>query len=177
MSRAPIRIDVAQHKVWLHDQPVTLPRLQFRMLAYLAVRQGRVISRQQIMRDVWQTDYVDDTKTLSMHASWLRKRLGDDPDNPRYLTTVRGIGFRLEAGTVDLVEPPTGPDPSLTRVMLVKPGDVLVFGNVGDLGNPQQAHQTVTALRDQLGLAAVLLFRGDIDMTAIPAAIEASSHA
>ncbi len=57
---------------------------------------GRVISRQELMKQIWQTDYVGDTRTLSVHVRWLRLKIEDDPSSPCYLRTVRGVGYRFE---------------------------------------------------------------------------------
>ena len=55
-------------------------------------------TREQIMREVWDAKWWTSTKTLDMHISWLRRKLGDDAHHPRYITTVRGVGFRFERG-------------------------------------------------------------------------------
>ncbi len=55
-----------------------------------------MVTRDQLMREVWDTTWWSSTKTLDMHISWLRKKLGDDAANPRYIATVRGVGFRFE---------------------------------------------------------------------------------
>jgi len=59
---------------------------------------GRVVTRDQLMREVWDTTWWSSTKTLDMHISWLRKKLGDEASRPRFITTVRGVGFRFERG-------------------------------------------------------------------------------
>ena len=59
---------------------------------------GSVVGRETVMREVWGGDPTGSTKTLDMHVSWLRRKLGDDANNPRYITTVRGMGFRFETG-------------------------------------------------------------------------------
>jgi DNA-binding response OmpR family regulator len=66
------------------------------LLTLFMCNQGRVLSRQEIMKEVWETDYVGDTRTLSVHVRWLRLKVEDDPDSPRFLRTVRGIGYRFE---------------------------------------------------------------------------------
>ncbi|MFC2045983.1 response regulator transcription factor [Chloroflexota bacterium] len=58
---------------------------------------GRVLSRQKIMKEVWETEYVGDTRTLSVHVRWLRLKIEDEPSSPRFLRTVRGVGYRFEA--------------------------------------------------------------------------------
>jgi len=70
----------------------------FQILAILLEHPGLVVTREQIMREVWDTNWWGSTKTLDMHISWLRKKLGDDAASPRYITTVRGVGFRFERG-------------------------------------------------------------------------------
>ena len=67
-----------------------------RPAAGAAARAGKVVTREQLMREVWDTAWWGSTKTLDMHVSWLRKKLGDDAANPRFITTVRGVGFRFE---------------------------------------------------------------------------------
>ncbi|HSR35241.1 MAG TPA: response regulator transcription factor [Anaerolineae bacterium] len=66
------------------------------LLAYFMRNPGRVLSRQQITKQVWETDYVGDTRTLSVHVRWLRTKIEDDPSAPRFLRTVRGVGYRFE---------------------------------------------------------------------------------
>ena len=57
---------------------------------------GQVLTRQEIIKQVWETDYVGDTRTLSVHVRWLREKIEDDPSKPRYLRTIRGVGYRFE---------------------------------------------------------------------------------
>jgi len=57
---------------------------------------GRVLSRPEIIKHVWETDYVGDTRTLNVHVRWLRLKIEDDPNSPRFLRTVRGVGYRFE---------------------------------------------------------------------------------
>jgi DNA-binding response OmpR family regulator len=57
---------------------------------------GRVLSRQELMKKVWETDYMGDTRTLSVHVRWLRLKIEEDPSSPRFLRTVRGVGYRFE---------------------------------------------------------------------------------
>jgi DNA-binding winged helix-turn-helix (wHTH) protein len=153
-----IRIDMEGRRAWRGDRALALPRLQFNLLAYLATHEGQVVTRANIMRAVWGAKWTGDTKTLDMHILGLRRMLPDDRRNPQYVTTVRGIGFRLEAGTVEFV--------SSTRIVIVRPGDVLAIGNVGEVS--EHAAATAAALRDQLQLSEVLLFEGDIDMATLP---------
>lgn len=65
------------------------------LLAIFMRNRGKVLSRQRLMQDVWDTEYMGDTRTLSVHVRWIRQKIEQDPNNPRYLTTVRGVGYRL----------------------------------------------------------------------------------
>ena len=72
------------------------------LLALFMRNRGRVLSRQEIMEKVWDTDYLEDTRTITVHVRWLRLKIEDDPSSPRYLRTVRGVGYRF-----DVPEPST----------------------------------------------------------------------
>ncbi|MGD9147924.1 MAG: response regulator transcription factor [Anaerolineae bacterium] len=66
------------------------------LLIYFIQNSGRVITRRELMNQVWETEYVGDTRTLSVHVRWLRTKIEDDPNKPRFLRTVRGVGYRFE---------------------------------------------------------------------------------
>ncbi len=66
------------------------------LLALFMRNRGKVLSRHQIMEKVWETDYLDDTRTLNVHVRWLRTKIEDDPKTPSYLRTVRGVGYRFD---------------------------------------------------------------------------------
>jgi two-component system alkaline phosphatase synthesis response regulator PhoP len=66
------------------------------LLAFFMRNPGKVLSRQEIMKQIWETDYMGDTRTLSVHIRWLRLKIEGDPDTPRFLRTVRGVGYRFE---------------------------------------------------------------------------------
>jgi DNA-binding response OmpR family regulator len=67
------------------------------LLALFMRNPGRVLTRREIMKAVWDTDYVGDTRTLNVHVRWLRLKIEDDPGKPRLLRTVRGVGYRFES--------------------------------------------------------------------------------
>jgi DNA-binding response OmpR family regulator len=67
------------------------------LLLFFMRHPGKVLSRREIMKAVWETDYVGDTATLNVHVRWLRIKIEDDPSAPQYLRTVRGIGYRFDA--------------------------------------------------------------------------------
>jgi two-component system response regulator RegX3 len=76
---------------------VALPLKEFDLLEYLLRNAGRVLTRAQLIERVWGADYVGDTKTLDVHVKRLRAKLEPDPATPKYLQTVRGLGYKLEA--------------------------------------------------------------------------------
>jgi DNA-binding response OmpR family regulator len=92
-----LSVDLAQRSATLGDGALALSRREFDLLAYLAQRPGRVISRRELIQAVWGHPYVGDDKTIDVHASWLRRKLGETAAHPRYLHTVRGVGFKLAA--------------------------------------------------------------------------------
>jgi DNA-binding response OmpR family regulator len=91
-----VRIDVDSHRAWVAGEELTLTSKEFDLLRVLVRDAGKVVSRDQLMREVWDTEWFGSTKTLDMHVSWLRRKLGDDAARPRYISTVRGVGFRFE---------------------------------------------------------------------------------
>ena len=91
-----VRIDVDSHRAWIDEHELSLTAKEFDLLRVLLRENGKVVTREQLMREVWDTAWWGSTKTLDMHVSWLRKKLGDDAANPRFITTVRGVGFRFE---------------------------------------------------------------------------------
>lgn len=90
-----LRIDVGARRAWLGEQELELTRKEFDLLVRLAREADRVVTRESLMSDVWDMNWFGSTKTLDVHITWLRRKLGDDPAAPRYIHTVRGIGFRL----------------------------------------------------------------------------------
>jgi DNA-binding response OmpR family regulator len=96
-----VQLDPARHAVTHAGRPVELTRKEFDLLQLLMRNAGAVVSREQLIEDVWDMNWFGPTKTLDVHVSALRKKLGDDPAAPRYLHTVRGVGFRF-AGPAEL---------------------------------------------------------------------------
>jgi DNA-binding response OmpR family regulator len=93
-----VRTDHAARRAWRGDVELDLSAKEFDLLALLAAHAGRAVTRDRIMREVWDEHWYGPTKTLDMHISWLRKKLGDDPAAPQLITTLRGVGFRFETG-------------------------------------------------------------------------------
>src|ERR1700749_1108474 len=92
------RIAPEARRAWHGDTELDLTTKEFDLLWILLRDAGKVVTREQIMREVWDAKWWTSTKTLDMHISWLRRKLGDDAHSPRYITTVRGVGFRFERG-------------------------------------------------------------------------------
>jgi two-component system response regulator RegX3 len=92
-----LTIDPATRSVTLAGEELGLTRKEFDLLARLAREPGTVVSREDLMADVWDENWFGSTKTLDVHIGFLRRKLGDAAAAPRYLRTVRGVGFRLAA--------------------------------------------------------------------------------
>jgi DNA-binding response OmpR family regulator len=88
-------IDPATRKVVLDGAPVTLTRKEFDLLLALASRNGEVVTKRTLLSEVWQQAYGGGDRTVDVHLSWLRRKLGETAAEPRYLHTVRGVGLRL----------------------------------------------------------------------------------
>ncbi len=90
-------LDPAARTVTKAGEPLELTAREFDLLHLLMANAGQVVRREQIMDEVWDPHWFGPTKTLDVHISWLRKKLGDDAQDPRYIATVRGVGFRFLA--------------------------------------------------------------------------------
>lgn len=90
-----VRVDTARHEVHVDAELVEMPPKEFDLLAYLVHNAGRVLTRDQLIDEVWGPDYVGDTKTLDVHIMRLRTRVEEDPREPRRIQTVRGVGYRF----------------------------------------------------------------------------------
>jgi two-component system response regulator RegX3 len=97
LEAGPVRMDIERHVVSVHGRQTSLPLKEFDLLEYLIRNAGRVLTRGQLIDRVWGSDYVGDTKTLDVHVKRLRAKIEPDPAAPRYLITVRGLGYKLEA--------------------------------------------------------------------------------
>jgi len=92
----PVRMDVERHTVSVDGADVRLPLKEFELLEMFLRNPGRVLTRGQLIDRVWGSDYVGDTKTLDVHVKRLRSKLEADPAEPKLLTTVRGLGYKLD---------------------------------------------------------------------------------
>jgi len=90
-----LEIDPVRREASLDGGRLDLTRLEFDLLAYLAGREGEVVSRRQLLAEVWKQPYGGGDKTIDVHVAWLRRKLGESATEPRYLHTVRGVGMKL----------------------------------------------------------------------------------
>ncbi|MFC8504687.1 response regulator [Pedococcus sp. NPDC057267] len=97
IEAGPVRMDVERHTVTVGGQPTPLPLKEFELLEMLLRNTGRVLTRMQLIDRVWGSDYVGDTKTLDVHVKRLRAKIEPDPAEPRYIVTVRGLGYKFES--------------------------------------------------------------------------------
>jgi two-component system response regulator RegX3 len=97
LEAGPVRMDVDRHVVTVNGGAVQLPLKEFDLLELFLRNSGRVLTRGQLIDRVWGADYVGDTKTLDVHVKRLRAKVEPDPTAPKYLLTVRGLGYKLEA--------------------------------------------------------------------------------
>ena len=96
VEAGPVRMDVERHTVSVDGRAVSLPLKEFDLLELLLRNAGRVLTRGQLIDRVWGADYVGDTKTLDVHVKRLRGKIEPDPANPKYLVTVRGLGYKFD---------------------------------------------------------------------------------
>ena len=91
-----VRVDPESRRAWRGSDELALSRKEFDLLVALISRAGRIVSREELMREVWQTTFFTSSKTIDVHLGWLRRKLGDDSRQPRLITTIRGQGLRFE---------------------------------------------------------------------------------
>jgi DNA-binding response OmpR family regulator len=91
-----IRLDPDQRRTWRGTEEVVLSRKEFDLLHLLMAHAGEIVSREDLMREVWQTTFWTSSKTIDVHLGWVRRKLGDDSRKPHLITTIRGQGLRFE---------------------------------------------------------------------------------
>ncbi|HEX2322597.1 MAG TPA: response regulator transcription factor [Streptosporangiaceae bacterium] len=94
-----LRLDEDAHEATLDNQPLDLSRREFELLYYLAARAGQVVTKRELLTHVWRMPYGGADKTVDVHVSWLRRKLGENAQHPKYLQTIRGVGVKLAAPT------------------------------------------------------------------------------
>ena len=96
LTGGPVRMDIDRHVVTVNGEEVPMPLKEFELLEILLRNVGRVMTRVQLIERVWGADYVGDTKTLDVHIKRLRSKIEPDSSAPRYVVTVRGLGYKFE---------------------------------------------------------------------------------
>jgi DNA-binding response OmpR family regulator len=96
MSVQGVDLDAATRRVWRDGVEIRMSNKEFDLLHALISRPGEIVTREELMRDVWQTNFWTSAKTIDVHLGWVRRKLGDDPRRPTLITTVRGRGLRFE---------------------------------------------------------------------------------
>jgi two-component system OmpR family response regulator len=91
-----IEVDIARHRASKGATTLELTPKEFDLLAFLARNRGFVFSRDQLLEKVWGYDFAGDTRTVDVHVRWLREKIEDNPNEPKLLVTVRGVGYKLE---------------------------------------------------------------------------------
>ena len=95
LAGGPVQMDVARHEVNVNGSVVDFTPKEFELLEVLLRRKGRLLTREHLIEEVWGHDYFGDTKTLDVHVKRIRRKIEPDPHEPRFLTTVRGLGYKL----------------------------------------------------------------------------------
>src|SRR5258708_10137686 len=98
IASGDLKIDLDSRQVVKGDRPLNLRYKEFELLSLLVSNAGEVVTRADIFDKVWGTDWLGDMRTLEVHIRWLREKLEDDPGQPRYIQTVRGVGYRFVLG-------------------------------------------------------------------------------
>ena len=104
LSVQDVEVDPATRRVWRDGVELRLSKKEFELLHALIRRPGEIVSREELMHEVWNTTFWTSAKTIDVHLGWLRRKLGDDTRRPSLITTVRGRGLRFEA------QPPSRPE-------------------------------------------------------------------
>ena len=96
VSVGPIRLDLEHKRVKSLGKNTKLTPRLITLLQILMDKHGEVVEREALFKKVWETNYTGDTRTLDVHISWLRSAIELDPNNPKFLKTIRGVGYRLD---------------------------------------------------------------------------------
>ena len=96
VSVGPIRLDLENRRVRSLGKNTRLTPRLITLLQMLMDKHGEVVEREALFKKVWETNYTGDTRTLDVHISWLRRAIELDPDDPKFLKTIRGVGYRLD---------------------------------------------------------------------------------
>ncbi|MFT4265209.1 MAG: response regulator transcription factor [Nocardioides sp.] len=92
-----VQLDPDNRRAWRNGVEVALSRKEFDLVHKLIANAGAIVSRQELMRDVWKTEFFTSSKTIDVHLGWVRRKLGDDTRRPTLISTIRGQGLRFNA--------------------------------------------------------------------------------
>ncbi len=96
ITAGPIQLDVEHKRVRCLNKNTRLTPRLMTLLQILMEKHGEVVEREALFKKAWETNYTGDTRTLDVHISWLRRAIELDPNNPKFLKTIRGVGYRLD---------------------------------------------------------------------------------
>ncbi|RIH85358.1 Sensory transduction protein regX3 [Meiothermus luteus] len=96
IERGALSLDLERHQAFLEGHPLELTRREFDLLAFLARHPGRVYTREELLERVWGQEFLGTVRTVDQHVAQLRDKLNEDPKNPRFLETLRGVGYRFK---------------------------------------------------------------------------------
>ncbi len=91
-----VEVDPVERRVWRDGVEIRMSNKEFDLVHALIARAGEVVTREELMRDVWETTFWTSAKTIDVHLGWVRRKLGDDTRRPTLITTIRGRGLRFE---------------------------------------------------------------------------------
>ena len=92
-----VKVDPSARRVWRAEREILLSRKEYDLLHARVSRAGEIVSRDELMRDVWGASFWTSSKTIDVHLGWVRRKLGDDSRRPILISTIRGRGLRFEA--------------------------------------------------------------------------------
>ena len=93
LTRGVFTIDLSRHQLTKNGVPIALSLREFDLFYELMKKPGRVLTREMLLERVWKTEFFGDTRTVDVHVRYLRQKIEDEPDNPQYILTVRGVGY------------------------------------------------------------------------------------
>lgn len=99
LHQGPIRLDFDRKRLYCQGRETSLTPRVAQLMKIFMEHPGEVLEREALFRKIWNTEYTEDTRTLDVHISWLRHALEENPHKPRYLKTIRGVGYRLDVQT------------------------------------------------------------------------------
>ncbi len=101
LEAGELRVDARSRRAWRNNHELTLPQKEFDLLTCLIRNRGIALSRDLLLERVWGFDFLGDSRTVDVHIRWLREKIEPNPATPRYIQTVRGVGYRFEVPITD----------------------------------------------------------------------------